>query len=47
MIISQRHRYVFERLPRTGSRPVPREWRELYDVASMRNKRGNLDRPRP
>ena len=39
MIISHRHRYVFVKLPRTGSSAVRRELRELYDGVPILHKR--------
>ncbi len=38
MIISDKHKYVFVELPRTGSTAVSRELRELYDGRGMLHK---------
>jgi len=43
MIISHRHRYVFVELPRTGSRAVRRELRELYDGVPILHKHSTYD----
>jgi hypothetical protein len=43
MIVSQKHRYVFVELPRTGSTAVRRELRQLYDGVPVLRKHSTYD----